>query len=62
MILSDKEQIYRNVWQCAYKRRYVARIAENWEHYYGEQQTVLMCLKIAKWNKFDSEKPTDLKQ
>ena len=61
MTLPEKAQIYRNVWQCAYQRRHAARVAEDWERYYGEQQTVLMCLKIAKWTVFDSEKERYLK-
>jgi len=57
----EKAQIYKNVWYCAYQRRQQARIAEDWERYYSEHQTVLMCLKIAKWQKFDTEKSKYLK-
>lgn len=56
MEIVSKEKIYYNVWCCAYQRRYEAKVAHDWERYDGEQETILMCLKIAKWNKFDSEK------
>lgn len=56
-----KEQIFYNVWCCAYRRRYNAKISQDWELYDREHQTVLMCLKIAKWTKFETEKPNYLK-
>jgi len=56
MSITEKDKIFKNVWQCAYQRRHAARVAEDWERYYGEQQTVLMCLKIAKWTVFDTDK------
>jgi len=60
--MTEKDKIFRNIWCCAYQRRQQARIAEDWERYYGEHQTVLMCLKIAKWEKFDTEKSKHLKR
>ena len=53
MISPEKIKIYNNVWNCAYKRRHM---------YHGtarelrEHETLLMCLKIAKWWKYDTEK------
>ena len=57
MTITEKGEIYYNVWCCAYQRRYNAMVAGDWELYDREQQTVLMCLKIAKWTQFDTEKP-----
>jgi hypothetical protein len=57
----EKCRIYHNVWSCAYQRRYNAKAQGNWDLYEREHQTVLMCLKIAKWTKFDTEKPKHLK-
>ena len=54
MELTEKAKIYKNVWSCAYQRRYIYR---NTNRYYREHETVLMCLKIAKWWEFDTEKP-----
>jgi hypothetical protein len=58
MALSEKAKIYYNVWCCAYRRRYEAKIKENWDLYDGEHLTLLMCFKMkdAKWTKFDSDK------
>lgn len=61
MGLTEKAQIYHNVWCCAYRRRYNAKLKQDWELYDREHQTVLMCLNIAQWTKFDSEKPHYLK-
>jgi hypothetical protein len=58
--MNEKSQIYYNVWCCAYRRRYEAQIKKDWKRYHGEHQTLLMCLKIAKWTTFDSEKPKHL--
>ena len=55
MNLSEKERIYYNVWCCAYQRRHNAKVAHKWDLYDREHSTVLMCLNIAKWTKFDSE-------
>lgn len=62
MKLSEKAKIYHNVWCCAYRRRYAAKLANDWEKYHGEHDTLLMCLnmKDAKWWEFDSEKPKHL--
>jgi len=56
MTLSEKDKIFRDVWCCAYQRRYNAMVKGDWELYDREHQTVIMCLKIAKWVKFDSDK------
>jgi len=56
MALSEKDKIFRDVWCCAYQRRYNAMVKGDWELYDREHQTVIMCLKIAKWVKFDSDK------
>jgi hypothetical protein len=61
MTLSEKEKIYHNVWCCAYRRRYDAKVLGDWDLYDREHQTILMCLKIANWSKFDTEKPIYLK-
>lgn len=55
MNLKEKAKIYRNVWHNAYQRRYNAKVAGDWEKYDREHSTILMCLRIAKWWKFDSE-------
>jgi hypothetical protein len=57
MSLTEKDRIYYNVWCCAHRRRYNAMVAEDWELYDREHETVLMCLKIAKWTQFDTEQP-----
>ena len=61
MSLSEKDKIYYNVWCCAYRRRYEAKLKQDWELYNREHQTLLMCLKIAKWNQFDTGKTNYLK-
>ena len=61
MNLSEKAKIYKNVWCCAYQRRYGAKVKCDWELYDREHQTLLMCLKIAKWTNFDTEQPHYLK-
>jgi len=61
MSLSEKDKIYYNVWCCAHQRRYAAKLKQDWELYSREHQTLLMCLKIARWTTFDSEKPQYLK-
>jgi len=58
--MTEKDKIYYNVWRCAYRRRYAAKLKQDWELYQREHQTLLMCLKIAKWIKFDTEKPKHL--
>ena len=62
MSLSEKDIIFRDVWQCAYRRRYSAKVKCDWELYDREHQTLLMCLGIAKWTTFDTEKETYLKR
>jgi len=57
---SEKSKIYFSVWCCAYQRRYNAKIEENWDLYYREHETILMCLSIAKFYKFDSDKPKNI--
>lgn len=63
MGISEKAQIYKNVWYCAYRRRYNAKCKGDWGLYHREHQTLLMCLKMkdAKWYVFDTEKPHHLK-
>jgi hypothetical protein len=61
MSLTEKAKIYYNVWCCAYRRRYAAKLNQDWELYDREHQTLLMCLKIAKWNQFDTGKTNYLK-
>lgn len=58
MSLSEKAKIYKNVWQCAYQRRYMAKVSNQWNLYQREHETVLMCLhmKNAKWWYFDNDK------
>ena len=58
MALSEKAKIYYNVWCCAHRRRYNAKVKDDWDLYWREHETVLMCLKMkdAKWIKFDSDK------
>jgi hypothetical protein len=60
MSLSEKAQIYYNVWCCAYRRRSLYQGTPRAER---EHTTILMCLnmKDAKWTFFDSEKPQYLK-
>lgn len=54
--MNEKAKIYYNVWCCAYQRRYEAKVAGDWKRYDREHETILMCLKIVEWTKFDSEK------
>lgn len=58
MISKEKAQIYHNIWSCAYRRRYNAKMKCDWNSYDREQETILMCLnmKNAKWWKFEGEK------
>lgn len=55
MNLTEKAKIYRNVWCCAYQRRYLYK---GTPRECREHETVLMCLKIAKWTEFDTENKT----
>jgi len=55
--MTEKDKIFYDVWKCAYRRRYAAKQTQNWELYNREHQTLLMCLNIAKWTTFDTEKP-----
>jgi len=59
MAITEKAKIYYNVWCCAYQRRYAAKLAQDWERYEREHQTLLMCLnmKDARWVVFNTEKP-----
>jgi len=61
MSLTEKDKIFRDVWQCAYQRRYNAMCKGDWELYDREHQTIRMCLTIAKWTIFDTEQPHYLK-
>jgi hypothetical protein len=57
---TEKAKIYKNVWCCAYQRRYMYR---GTPREYREHETILMCLNMkgAKWYQFDTEKPHYLK-
>lgn len=55
--MTEKAQIYYNIWCCAYRRRHIAKLKQDWELYDREHQTVTMCLRTAKWIVFDSQKP-----
>jgi len=57
MSITEKDKIFRDVWQCSYQRRYSAMCKGDWELYRREHQTILMCLKIAKWTTFDTDQP-----
>jgi hypothetical protein len=57
----EKDKIYFNVWCCAHRRRYDAKMKQDWELYEREHDTVLMCLRIAEWYKFDTDQPHYLK-
>lgn len=58
MKITKKAKIFKNIWFCAYQRRYNAKIENNWKKYESEHETVLACLQMknAKWWEFDSEK------
>jgi hypothetical protein len=56
--MTEKDKIYKYVWQCAFQRRYIYRGTPR-EH--REHETILMCLNIAKWTVFDTEKPHYIK-
>jgi hypothetical protein len=58
---TEKAKIYRHIWCCAHRRRYDAKMKQDWNLYDREHQTLLMCLNIAKWIKFDTEKKNYLK-
>ena len=53
MEISEKAKIYYNVWCCAHQRRYLYRGTPREDR---EHATIDMCLRIAKWWSFDSEK------
>jgi len=59
--MTEKDKIYYNVWCCAHRRRYDAKVKKDWELYEREHDTVLMCLRIAQWYKFDTDQPHYLK-
>lgn len=54
--MSEKDKIYFNVWSCAYRRRYEAKQKGDWERYDREHSTLLMCLSIARFTVFDTDK------
>lgn len=58
MTLSGKAKIFKNVWCCAFQRRYNAKLKQDWDLYDREHQTILMCLNMkgAKWCQYDTEK------
>ena len=53
--MTEKDKIYHNIWCCAFRRRYDAKMKQDWDLYDREHSTLLMCLNIAKWTKFDTE-------
>ena len=52
--MNEKSKIFHSVWCCAYQRRGLYRGTDR-EH--REHETVRMCLGIAKWTEFDTDKP-----
>jgi hypothetical protein len=58
MYITEKAKIFKNIWSCAFRRRYNAKVKKNWELYYREHETIMMCLKMknARWWTFDTEK------
>jgi hypothetical protein len=59
MNISEKTKIYHNVWNCAYQRRHAYK---GTSRELREHETLLMCLNIAKWWRFDSEKPNYIRK
>ena len=55
MTLTEKAKIYHNIWCCAHRRRYNAKVAGDWELYDRENDTIRMSMNIANWWRFDSE-------
>lgn len=53
--MNEKAKIYHNIWCSAYRRRHDAKMKQDWNLYDREHSTILMCLNIAKWWKFDTE-------
>lgn len=51
--LTEKDIIFRNVWKCAFKRMKSFGASPR---AFRELETVNMCLNIARWWEFDSEK------
>ena len=58
MALSEKAKIYFNIWCCVHKRRHNAKVQNDWNLYWREHETLLMCLsmKDARWIKWSGEK------
>jgi len=54
--VTEKDKIFRDVWCCAYQRRYISMTTQNWELYRREHETILMCLGIAKWTTFEEDR------
>ncbi len=46
MTLTEKAKIFKNIWCCAFQRRYAAKLKGDWELYDREHQTLLMCLNM----------------
>ena len=51
--MTEKDKIFKNVWSCAYQRR---TMYKGTQREYREHDTIMMCLKIAKWWKFEGER------
>lgn len=55
--MDQKSKIFRDIWCCAYQRKHQYK---NTPREIGEHETLLMCMGISKWWKFDTEKPNYL--
>jgi hypothetical protein len=55
--MTERDKIFYNVWCCAHQRRYNAKLKQDWELYDREHETLLMCLNMAKWQKYDTDRP-----
>lgn len=49
--MTEKERalMFKNIWCCAFQRSIVYK---NTQRYFGEMETVQMCLSAAQWEKF----------
>lgn len=51
--ITEKDNIYKNVWCCARQREFMYRGTPRGQR---EWETVQMCLKIAKWERFQEDR------
>lgn len=56
-MMTEKDKIFYNVWYCAYQR---AHEYKNTPRGNREWETVKMCLKHAKWWKYEEDRRTVL--